>query len=165
MLWFYVAPGSNITLSLPLIRMVMYSILISLTKKGNKIKTKDKIAPTSYMYCNLTLTSSSFKEVWERHGVGASLISRFASSCKNCNFSCFREKSQKSQGWQFFESQLRELQKIASLTSFRVTCDFSQFFVMLKKSQFLSGTLLPPLTREFINFSKFCNFFNIFCNF
>ena len=98
--------------------------------------------------------------MWERHGAGGPLILRFARSCKNCDFSCVCEKSQKSQGWRFFESQLRKLQKIGSLTSFHVTCNFSQFFVMLMKSQFFSGTLLPPLTHEFINFSKFCDFFN-----
>lgn len=98
--------------------------------------------------------------MWERHGVGDSLTSKFARSSKNCDFLSVCKKLKKSQGWQFFKSQLRKLRKIPSLTIFQVTCDFSHFFVTLMKSKLLSGTLLPPLTHEFINFSKFCDFLN-----
>ena len=45
MLWFYVAHGSNITLSLPLIRMVMYSILISLKNRKIKFEPRIKLHP------------------------------------------------------------------------------------------------------------------------
>lgn len=45
-------------------------------------------------------------------------MSRFVRSCKNCVVSYICEKSQKSQGWQFFESQWRKLQKIAKSDEF-----------------------------------------------
>lgn len=45
MLQFYNAPGSHITLSLPLIRMVKYSILISLKKGKIKFEPRIKLHP------------------------------------------------------------------------------------------------------------------------
>ena len=52
------------------------------------------------------------------------------------------------------------------LIDFTKNCDFSNFLQFLEKlqklqkSQFLLGTLVPPLTLVVINFSKNCNFSN-----
>ena len=43
---------------------------------------------------------------------------------------------------------------------FSKNCDFFNFSQFLEKSQFLLGTLVPPVTLDLINFSKNCDFSN-----
>ena len=61
-------------------------------------------------HCNIIFIISH----WHRLVIAYRIVlkSRFARGCKNWDFSCVCKKSQKSQGWQFFESQLRKLRKI-----------------------------------------------------
>ena len=61
-------------------------------------------------HCNIIIIISH----WHRLVIAYRIVlkSRFARSCKNWDFSCVCKKSQKSQGWQFFERQLRKLRKI-----------------------------------------------------
>ena len=64
---------------------------------------------------------------------------------------------------------LRKLRKIARLTIFRVTCDFSQFFVMLtirSKASCEETAMFAKIAKncKVDDFSRYLRFFAVLCH-